>query len=276
MEKVRVNASFFVKVGEIIMSTNIKVIKFTSILSVIFLVITYLISVNKEISFFTLKSVWISNDFCLTIVSGMFGGTVIACLLEVNSYLRNKRSAEDYLYNQARCLYSSLKIMQNNILYLLENPEYAIPQGCLKQLIEKSEAEIMAIRFNDYQTICKKNKRYVRYKEIQKKIQNISLFLNEINYLEQAIVYDKLDILKNNREQRNVTALSPNTEKALKILNYEIVDSINIIGKYACDMNRLCGKRYNWFEEKKTIDKTTEKMEDALYEQFLEKASKIE
>ena len=69
------------------MSTSIKVIKFTSILSTIFLIITYLITVNIESNFISLNTIWISNNFLLTVFCGVFASTLVVMFCEINKYL---------------------------------------------------------------------------------------------------------------------------------------------------------------------------------------------
>lgn len=73
------------------MSTSIKVIKFTSILSIIFLVITYLITVNIESRFISLNTIWISNNFLLTVFGGVFASTLVVLFCEINKYLIDKK-----------------------------------------------------------------------------------------------------------------------------------------------------------------------------------------
>ena len=82
------------------MRTSIKVIKFTSILSFIFLVITYLITINIDGGFVKLNTIWISNNFLLTGFGGMFASTLVVLLCEINKYLIDKKNTENQLFSK--------------------------------------------------------------------------------------------------------------------------------------------------------------------------------
>lgn len=113
------------------MSTSIKVIKFTSILSIIFLVITYLITVNIESGFIQLNTIWISNNFLLTVFGGAFASILVVLFCEINKYLIDKKNVETQLFHQALYLYQAIFLMQHNILDYQSHPNAQIPENLL-------------------------------------------------------------------------------------------------------------------------------------------------
>ena len=76
------------------MSGNIKTIKFTAVLSAVFAILTYIITLNVEVAFFAPNWPWISNNFALTVCGGIFASTLVVMLCEVQKYLSNKSSCE--------------------------------------------------------------------------------------------------------------------------------------------------------------------------------------
>lgn len=59
------------------MRGNVKVIKFTAFMSILFLALTYFTTLNIETHILELNTIWFSNNFALTI----FGGTFASILL---------------------------------------------------------------------------------------------------------------------------------------------------------------------------------------------------
>ena len=76
------------------MSSNLKTMKLTAILSGGFLIVTFIICLNKSYEWFSIK--WLSNDFLLTVFGGLFASTLVVLICEWQKYFFNKRSVEDY------------------------------------------------------------------------------------------------------------------------------------------------------------------------------------
>jgi len=124
------------------MSTSIKVIKFTSILSIIFLVITYLITVNIESRFISLNAIWISNNFLLTVFGGVFASTLVVLFCEINKYLIDKKNTENQLFFQTLYLYQSLFLMQHNILDFHSRPDTQIPENVFDNTTQMIKSQV--------------------------------------------------------------------------------------------------------------------------------------
>ncbi|MBP3629882.1 MAG: hypothetical protein J6J23_00125, partial [Clostridia bacterium] len=72
------------------MSSNLKTMKLTVILSGCFLIVTFIICLNKSYEWFSIK--WVSNDFLLTVFCGLFSSTLVVLICEWQKYFFNKRS----------------------------------------------------------------------------------------------------------------------------------------------------------------------------------------
>ena len=114
------------------MRGSIETIKFTFILSLLFGIITYLVTVNIETNFFILNTIWISNNFVLTVCGGIVASFLVVLLSEIQKYLSTKSSSESYLFYHAVYLYSALFLMQQNILDYAKNSNKAIPENVKK------------------------------------------------------------------------------------------------------------------------------------------------
>lgn len=80
------------------MSTNLKIIKFTAIVSGISFLATFVIRLNISYGCFDIK--WLSNEFLLTIFGGVFASTLVVLICEIHKYLLNKTQAENVMYKQ--------------------------------------------------------------------------------------------------------------------------------------------------------------------------------
>ena len=72
------------------MSSNIKVIRFTTIMSAIFAALTYFVALNISYQWFDIK--WLSNSFLLTIFGGAFASMLVVLICEVQKYCRDFNS----------------------------------------------------------------------------------------------------------------------------------------------------------------------------------------
>ena len=138
------------------MSTSVKVIRFTSILSIILLIITYLITVNIESSFIKLNTIWISNNFLLTVFGGVFSSTLVVLFCEINKYLIDKKSTENQLFYQAMYLYQAMFIMLHNILDYQSHPEMQIPENIFDVTTQMIKSQVTCLQGIDY-SCFKKN-----------------------------------------------------------------------------------------------------------------------
>ena len=80
------------------MRESIKVIIWCSIVSIVFLILTYAVTVNAEAHFVVLDSVWISNNFLITLFGGIFASMLVVLLCEIQKYLSSKSRTEQYLF----------------------------------------------------------------------------------------------------------------------------------------------------------------------------------
>ena len=115
------------------MRGNVKVIKFTAFVSILFLALTYFTTVNMETHMLELNTIWFSNDFVLTIFGGAFASMLVVLICEVQKYITAKASVEEYIFYQALYLYQALFLMKQNICDHQRNTEAGVPDNLLEQ-----------------------------------------------------------------------------------------------------------------------------------------------
>ena len=89
------------------MSTNLKVIKYTAIVSACFFVATFAICLNKSYEWFNIK--WLSNDFLLAIFSGVFASTLVVLICEIQKsvliiYIAQTLKTDTILYSKFKIM----------------------------------------------------------------------------------------------------------------------------------------------------------------------------
>ena len=80
------------------MRATIAIIKFCIRFAVILALITWLITVNIETGFIKLGSIWISNNFLLTVVGGSFASMLVVLICEVQKYIYTKNQNEQSMF----------------------------------------------------------------------------------------------------------------------------------------------------------------------------------
>ena len=139
------------------MRGNVKVIKFTAAMSILFLVLTYFTTVNIEAHILELNTIWLSNNLALTVFGGAFASMLVVLICEVQKYITVKASTEEYIFYQALYLYQALFLMQQNICDYQKNAEAGVPANLLDETSRMIQSEIFALQSTDYAPFSQKN-----------------------------------------------------------------------------------------------------------------------
>lgn len=134
------------------MREDIKIIKLTGAISIISFLCTYLICINIETSFFSPDSIFVSNNFLLTISGGVLTGAILSLILEIQKYLLDKRQAENTLYNLAFRLYSEFFFMARNMQDHIDNAQMPVSKELLTGRTKSASDLMQAIRNIEYKT----------------------------------------------------------------------------------------------------------------------------
>ena len=134
------------------MRESIKVIIWCSIVSTVFLILTYAVTVNTEAHFVVLDSVWISNNFLITLFGGVFASMLVVLLCEIQKYLSSKRRTEQYLFYQSLYLYQALVQTRIFIEDYLSHEEWILPDNLFDESVRKIQCQLNAIQTTDYAT----------------------------------------------------------------------------------------------------------------------------
>lgn len=165
-------------------------IKFYLIFSIVTLIFTYLCDLNSEIHFISLNSIWISNSFCLMIVSGIFTGLVFAFAVELRQYHINKLTAKDSLYSMLLDFYRELSVQRGSIEYFIDNPNYAVPPSFLDEKISnKLKCILASIERVEYDTIFSKDRIRIAFEKYKSNISSIVNIINNMSFVQMQRYY---------------------------------------------------------------------------------------
>ncbi len=139
------------------MRGSIKIIKFTMFMSILFLALTYFTTVNIETHILGFNTIWLSNNLALTVFGGAFASMLVVLICEVQKYITEKTSVEEYIFYQALYLYQSLFLMQQNICDYQNNTEAGVPNNLLDETTRMIQSEIFALQSADYAPFKQKN-----------------------------------------------------------------------------------------------------------------------
>lgn len=236
------------------MSGNIKTIKFTAALSAIFALLTYVITLNIELSFFTPNLPWISNNFALTVCGGIFASTLVVMLCEVQKYLTNKANCENYLFYQAMYLYIALFLIQRSTQEYIDTPTETVPENLLEDNVQKAHWQLNAIQGTDYVAFSKKNKivaaQHVFCSEVIPKIKS---FLSADTYLKKVILTVEIADLKQLGKRKPVTTADPHILQALTVINKKSLTFLDNVSNYMKSIDDTCHHRFTWEVQKEKI-----------------------
>lgn len=229
------------------MSDNIKVIKFTAILSAVFMLITYLITVNMEIHFFEFNTVWFSDNFVLTSCGGISASFFVVFLCEVQKYLSAKSSLEAYLFYHATYLYTALFCMQQNIREYRESKEYAVPDNLLDMRAGMIQAELSVLQNTDYCTFRTHNVLVDLHRKFRSEgAAKINAVVNDCLFLKIALNLARIENARLFGNAGLITSGNQIVDKTLAVLEQEVSQALLQADTYLQEIDRYCKNRYNW------------------------------
>lgn len=237
------------------MRESIKVIKFCSIISLIFLLLTYAVTVNFEGHFVSIDSVWISNNFLITIFGGVFASTIVVLLCEIQKYISAKTNTERYLFYQSLYLYQVLMQMKINIEDYITHHEWEISKNLFDESIRMIQCEMNALQMTDYATfehgdnsLMLKHIRFCR--ESLPKMQKV---LQSGNKLTIAINTVKIENIENSQEShlsKQITSKNPVIARVLSEELEIVSTSVILIDDYITVLDNCCNQKFKWYEMK--------------------------
>lgn len=218
---------------------------------ILFLGMSYFVSVNKELVFCSANSAWISNDFLLSCFTGIFASFMVLIATEVYKFFQMKKSMEQWLFMQMATIYGQLHIAETNIQNLLSSVD-SIPTNLLHYLSNTIKQVTPGMRAFDYNPLFKTKNAKTIIKIIQRlhssQLVNWESLANDCIYLEIAISTDKINEHQKGVSIPFITFSSPNTNRTLVTLLKEIRHIKSQININITELNAACDNRFNWSE----------------------------
>lgn len=236
------------------MSSNIKTIKFTAKLSVVFAFFTYAVSLNMDLAFFSPNWSWMSNNFALTVCGGIFASTLVVMFCEIQKYWSNKVSCEQYLFYHTMYLYIALFLMERNVGEYIENKTESAPENLLESSVQKIQCQINALQSVDYTTFSSKNKLMIALRNFyEEKLAGINVVLQYHNYLKSAILRTRIKNLEQFGREKIVTSSDELVLKTLTIIDKQCKPLLDEISNYLEIIDQSCGGRFDWKTQQEKI-----------------------
>ncbi len=241
------------------MRESIKVIKWCGSISLVFLVLTYLISVNIEGDFIEFNTVWISNSFLLTLFGGVFASMLVVVLCEVQKYLSAKANTEQFIFFHGVYLYQALEQMRVISVDYLNHQELQVPENLFDESIRMIQSETNALQYTDYATFKQKEDTlmYEHGRFRVDTLQKLQPILQSGIKLRIAINEEKRDELQKQLETYQYgcvhTMVTSSRNKVRQVLNAEaerLSEVAGLMDHYLETVDRYCGCRFKWSEIK--------------------------
>lgn len=252
------------------MSSNKTIIKFLCILAIVSLVLSYIVQLNIELGFCLPDSPWISNGFVFTVLTGVFASVVVALLLEIRQYQLNKAAAEVRIFYDSTILYAQLAVIKYNLLRIREHPEDMVSPESISMPVSICRQIKESLKSVDYSPIIKRRelRRYMlEYAEMVS--ARMDSFLFNASFIEQAIIKDKIEALKQTGLAGNPTYESYYTNLTVDKLLDDVVPIVDDFGLCMQKIARAVNKTEKWNQIYKDFTQFEEGYESPSLEKYL-------
>lgn len=218
------------------MKAEVKITKCILLCTIISLVFAVVININidKELFIFGWKIVL--DNFVLTLVCGIFTGSLVILIEKIYRYEMSKSSARFYLYNIAGDLYAEIYYWHRNIRELNNNKSLQIPINLFSNKMPMIQNMLSSIRHTDYYPFWKKERFFLKHEAF------ISNEYWELEKCFQNCVYFDFAI---NGKKYNLPVDYTKVYDVLNILDTKFLVALDLIEKYLKSIEKT-EKRYNW------------------------------
>ena len=253
------------------MSSSVKTIRLTILLSILFVLLTYLITVNMEIGFVSINSGWISNNFLLTVFGGAFGSTVVVLICELHRYWILKKETEIRIYSLLYSILAEIVVFNNSARTYLQKTDLPVHEKTLDANRERALAAISTLETIDYRPLFKENDFWSTLSAFsQKSYQRIKQYISDEQFLNIAVLKDQLEMLKNG-VSGDVTAKCTNTGKTLEILLKNGERCAEDLKALFDRLDSIRNGKIKWSESKQKIESFQKVLGLNEYETFIER-----
>ena len=251
------------------MKSCIKTIKYLAMLSVVFLLLTYGISLNDENRWIVLDTPWLSNSFAFAIAGGSFASILVVLACELQKYHFLKRQTEDYFFCQLFSLYTQVTIIHYNTKRQLNDLSSPVPNNLIDEISNRGKICLTSLTSIEYVTFCKDNDIDKQLNQYRGKAgTQIRIFLQDTLFLKMAINEDKIALLKQGRDEL-ITSQNPKTHQTLKKIFDDSSAVLSFIEKSLDIIDKECKKRYCWDELKRNVIRCEENFASANLDDVL-------
>lgn len=233
---------------------------FLIILCLIFLGLSYAISINMEIGFCDVNSAFISNNFIFTCFSGIFASLLVLIVTEAYRFFQTKKAVEQFMFGQLAFIYGQLQIANANIHNLLSGDK-PVAENLLEYLSISIKQITPSLRSLDYNPMIQNNQarviKNIVIRLFSAEIPHLDSLAGDCIYLPIAINTDKMEALQSGISNPVVMSLLPNTNKTLNLLNDEISRLKAQILIDLTELNAVCDNRFHWNDVEQQISKVS-------------------
>lgn len=244
------------------MTGNVKTIKFLIIPTLLFAILTYIVSVHTNIN-----NSYVTSEFLTTIFGGLFTSAMIVLLLEFQKYFFNKHNAEAYTFHYAMQIYMELSLAKGNLQSFIEHKEETVPKQLLSSRLPSLNQSIANIQMIDYTPLINNNALLNKLNCFKRDaIPMLSKYIGEFTYLEIVIIQESMEVDRYNGEMlrqfqncnnhKIFVATSENEQirSVLKKLSVEATVQLTVLDNLLQDIELSCKNKYGWKKSKEIID----------------------
>lgn len=247
-----------------------------------------------ELSFCSINSPWISNEFFFTCFSGAVASILVLIITDSYKFIQAKQGIEQFIFTQLAFIYGQLQITDRNISNIISKGD-DVAGNFLDHLTFHLQQIIPQLRVIDYNPLIKTTKttviKQVIFRLLSDQLNNLDALVRECIYLQMAISTDKINhntkkmgqLLNFTKESvqkicnlhndiqttATIKETGPMTIKTLLILQKIIRRNMNQLQIDISEINAACANRFHWADTERNISNIT--IPDTSLESFFER-----
>ena len=195
-----------------------------------------------------INDIWLSDNFRITVFSGVFASLLVVLLSEIRSYLSLKNNVKNQIFCKTVTLYTLLNVLKISLEDYIKHKDWPVAENLLDPSMESINREMETLKGIDYTTFKKyKNLLMIEYTLFQQELYNHQDLLQAglklkivISAIKRENLEEQLQFMQKNTGSLKSPLYTSENPKIAQLFNNLLGDVNLLLSKVESFIETLC------------------------------------